>query len=157
MCADIALYHHEKVDGSGYPKKIKLDQIPLSARIVALADVYDALTSDRPYRAALPANEAIEFLLGHANQQLDEMLVKSFIKLIIPYPVGTLVKLSNGDIGIVERLYENFPLRPVVKVIKQLATTVEMVEIDLMKEQNIVIEGVQYELPNYSVGKYVRE
>lgn len=153
----IVLQHHEWIDGSGYPHGLTGDNIHQLSKIVAIADVYDALTSDRPYRAALPPNEAIEFLLGHANQQLDQNLVKNFIKLIIPYPVGTLVKLSNGEIGIVERLYENFPLRPVVKVIKQLATTVEMIEIDLMKEQNIVIEGVQYELPNYSVGKYVRE
>ncbi len=153
----IVLQHHEWINGTGYPHGLTGMNIHDLSKIVAIADVYDALTSDRPYRAALPPNEAIEFLLGHANQQLDENLVKSFIKLIIPYPVGTLVKLSNGDIGIVDRLYENFPLRPVVKVIKQLATTVEMVEIDLMKEQNIVIEGVQYELPNYSVGKYVRE
>ncbi|WP_430883881.1 HD-GYP domain-containing protein [Fusibacter sp. JL216-2] len=153
----IVLQHHEWINGSGYPHGLTADNIHHLSKIVAIADVYDALTSDRPYRAALPANEAIEFLLGHANQQLDENLVKSFIKLIIPYPVGTLVKLSNGEIGLVERLYENFPLRPVIKVIRQLATTVEMVEIDLMKEQNIVIEGVQYELPNYSVGKYVKE
>jgi len=153
----IVLQHHEWVNGNGYPHGLTGMNIHELSKIVAIADVYDALTSDRPHRAALPPNEAIEFLLGHANQQLDQELVKSFIKLIIPYPVGTLVKLSNGDIGIVERLYENFPLRPVVKVIKQLATRVDMVELDLMQEQNIVIEGVQYELPNYSVGRYVRE
>lgn len=152
----IVLQHHEWIDGSGYPHGLSGMNIHHLSKIVAIADVYDALTSDRPHRQALPPNEAIEFLLGHANQQLDQNLVKSFIKLIIPYPVGTLVKLSNGEIGIVERLYENFPLRPVVKVIKQLATRVDMIEIDLMKEQNIVIEGVQYELPNYNVGRYIK-
>lgn len=153
----IVLQHHEWMDGSGYPHGLTSTNIHPLSKIVAIADVYDALTSDRPHRQALPPNEAIEFLLGHANQQLDQELVKNFIKLIIPYPVGTLVRLSNGEIGVVERLYENFPLRPVVKIIRQLATTVEMIELDLMKEQNVVIEGVQYELPNYSVGKYVRE
>jgi len=153
----IVLQHHEWMNGSGYPHGLTSTNIHPLSKIVAIADVYDALTSDRPYRQALPPNEAIEFLLGHANQQLDEELVKRFIKLIIPYPVGTLVKLSNGEIGVVDRLYENFPLRPVVKVIKQLPATVEMIEFDLMKEQNVVIEGVQYELPNYSVGKYVRQ
>jgi len=153
----IVLQHHEWLDGTGYPHGLTGENIHHLSKIVAIADVYDALTSDRPYRAALPPNEAIEFLLGHANQQLDPELVKSFIKLIIPYPIGTLVKLSNGLIGVVERLYEDFPLRPVVKVIKQLATRVDVIEVDLMHEQNIVIEGVQYELPNYSVGKYIRE
>ena len=152
----IVLQHHEWLNGTGYPHGLTAMNIHPLSKIVAIADVYDALTSDRPYRQALPPNEAIEFLLGHANQQLDEDLVKHFIKLIIPYPVGTLVKLSNGEIGVVDRLYENFPLRPVVKVIRQLPATVEMIEFDLMKEQNVVIEGVQYELPNYSVGKYVR-
>lgn len=152
----IVLQHHEWINGSGYPHGLTEENIHPLSKVVAIADVYDALTSDRPYRAALPPNEAIEFLLGHANQQLDAELVKSFIKLIIPYPAGTLVKLSNGEIGVVERLYESFPLRPVVKVIRQLATTVEMIELDLMKEQNIVIDGVQYELPNHSVGHYVK-
>ncbi len=152
----IVLQHHEWLDGSGYPHGLTEDNIHQLSKIVAIADVYDALTSDRPYRPALPPSEAIEFLLGHANRQLDGPLVKSFIKLITPYPKGTLVKLSNGEIGIVEHLYENFPLRPVIKIIKQLATTVEMIEIDLMQEKNIVIEGVQYEIPNHSVGKYVK-
>ncbi len=152
----IVLQHHEWIDGSGYPHGLTGDNIHELSKIVAICDIYDALTSDRPYRPALPPSEALEFLLGHANRQLDESIVKAFIKLVIPYPKGTLVKLSNGEIGIVEHLYENFPLRPVVKVIRQLATTVEMIEVDLMKETNIVIVGVQYELPNHSVGKYVK-
>lgn len=152
----IVLQHHEWIDGSGYPHGLTGDNIHELSKIVSICDIYDALTSDRPYRAALPPSEALEFLLGHANRQLDESIVKAFIKLVIPYPKGTLVKLSNGEIGVVEHLYENFPLRPVVKVIRQLATTVEMIEVDLMKETNIVIEGVQYELPNHSVGKYVK-
>ena len=80
MCADIALYHHEKVDGSGYPKKIKLDQIPLSARITALADVYDALVCKRVYKDALTHSVAKSIILDGAGTHFDPTLVKTFLE-----------------------------------------------------------------------------
>ncbi len=73
-------YHHEKVDGRGYPEGLKGDNIPLLAKIVAVADTYDAMTTDRPYRRALSKEEALEELKRCAGTQFDENVVKAFIK-----------------------------------------------------------------------------
>lgn len=138
----IALQHHEQVDGKGYPKGLKGDDIYKLSKIVAITDVYDALTSDRPFRKAFSPNEAIEYIMANGNIKFDYEFVRKFVQKIIPYPVGTLVKLSNGEIGIVKRINEDFILRPVIEIIKGNKRIV-----DLMKEKNLVIKGIQYENP----------
>jgi putative two-component system response regulator len=75
----IALYHHERWDGTGYPKKLQRDEIPLSARIVCLVDTFDALTADRPYKKAYPADVAINIILAGKNRQFDPILVDLFM------------------------------------------------------------------------------
>lgn len=142
------LTHHEWIDGSGYPNGSTGDKIPLLGRIIAICDVYDALTSDRPYRPAYPANVAIEYMLAMSINQLDAEIVKKFVKMIIPYPVGTLVKLSNNEVGVVESVPVEFPLRPVVKVVVQSGRGVELYNRDLLKERNILISGVEHEYMN---------
>ncbi|WP_394127490.1 HD domain-containing phosphohydrolase [Vibrio hepatarius] len=79
MAQEIALYHHEKWDGSGYPHGLKGEEIPLSARIVAIADVFDALTSERPYKKAWPTEKAIALLEEEAGAHFDPNLVPIFI------------------------------------------------------------------------------
>jgi PAS domain S-box-containing protein len=79
---DIPLYHHERWDGSGYPHGLKEEQIPLSARIFAVADVYDALTSDRPYRPARSHEEAIEYIRDQRGRHFDPKVVESFLGMI---------------------------------------------------------------------------
>jgi HD-GYP domain len=108
--------HHEKFDGTGYPNKKKGHKISLFGRIIAVADVYDALTSDRVYRKGLPPSEAMEFIMGGAGLQFDPEIVQIFVKKVAPYPLGTCVELSNGMIGIVIANYEDCCLRPSVKV-----------------------------------------
>ena len=81
MGALIALGHHEKVDGSGYPNGLVGDHIPLPARIVAVADVYDALTSVRPYKEAWPSEKAFEFIEDHKDSHLDAELVSAFLRM----------------------------------------------------------------------------
>ena len=84
--ADVIRHHHERCDGSGYPDGLAAAAIPRGARIVAVADVYDALTSDRPYRAALPHAAAVEHLIGQAGRTLDEEVVAAFIGLVRDAP-----------------------------------------------------------------------
>ncbi|MEW5828775.1 MAG: HD domain-containing phosphohydrolase [Chloroflexota bacterium] len=79
---DIPLYHHERWDGSGYPYGLAGDQIPLSAQLFAVVDVYDALTSDRPYRAAWPRSQAIAYLREQAGIQFSPLVVKHFLELL---------------------------------------------------------------------------
>lgn len=80
VAAEIASSHHERWDGTGYPKGLKGDQIPLSGRIAAVADVFDALTSDRPYKQAWPAGRAIAYLRENAGRQFDPACVKAFVE-----------------------------------------------------------------------------
>jgi len=152
----ITLQHHERIDGTGYPAGLKGDKINKLAKIVSIADVYDAITSDRPYKKADPPSEAIEFIMGSAGRFFDFHMAKAFLRRIVPYPVGTLVKLSNGQIGIVDEINESFLLRPKIRIIKQLATTVKFEYVDLLSQPSIVIEGIQYEIPNLSVQNYLK-
>jgi putative two-component system response regulator len=79
LAAEIALTHHEKVDGSGYPHGLDADRIPIAGRIVAVADVYDALTSDRPYRDALSVDEAVEIMVAERGTHFDADLLDLFL------------------------------------------------------------------------------
>lgn len=78
MARDVALYHHEKWDGSGYPRGLKGENIPIAARIVALADVFDALTSERPYKKAWPVKQATDLIREQSGQHFDPQLVQAF-------------------------------------------------------------------------------
>jgi putative nucleotidyltransferase with HDIG domain len=79
---DIPYCHHEKWNGTGYPRGLKGDEIPLAARIFAVVDVWDALTSDRPYRKALPPEQVIEFILEESGQHFDAQVVDAFMILL---------------------------------------------------------------------------
>ena len=111
------LDHHEKYDGTGYPNNKVGEDISLFGRIIAIADVYDALTSDRPYkRSSLPAN-VIEYIMGGPGSHFDFDLVNIFIKKVAAYPVGTCVKLNNGQSGIVVENYPDSSTRPKIRIL----------------------------------------
>ena len=143
----VALQHHEKMDGKGYPDNIKSKSINRFARIVAIADVYDALTSDRPYRKAMSPNDAVEYILAHGDTQFDYEMVKAFFKAVVPYPPGTLVKLNTGDIGVVTAVFPNFGLRPEIKIIKSGASSNSKLIgsiISLVDQLDIVINNIEF-------------
>lgn len=144
----IVYQHHEWMNGEGYPMQLKGDEITQLARIVAICDMYDALTSDRPFRKALEPQEANEYLLASSMKHLDPELVKKFIKIIVPYPVGTVVKLSNREIGVVVDIDMEYPLRPKVRVVKQQGRKVKLYTRDLMEENNLLIQSIEYEIPD---------
>lgn len=130
------LDHHERPDGLGYPEGKIESQISRLGSIISVADVYDALTSNRPYRKAWPPAEAIEYIMGSINSQFSENIVNSFLKKVAPYPVGTMVKLSNGAVGIVMKNYNDMTLRPKIKIIKEFEKDVEPYIIDLKYDAN---------------------
>ncbi|WP_170834811.1 HD-GYP domain-containing protein [Natronincola peptidivorans] len=109
--------HHERYDGTGYPNRLWGNNIHIFPRIVAICDVYDALTSNRVYRNGIPIHQAIEYLIAMGNHQFDYNLVKVFLKNICIYPVGTLVKLQTGESGVVIHTDENWPTRPIIEII----------------------------------------
>jgi len=142
----IALQHQERYDGSGYPQGLKGDKINKLAQIASVADVYDALTSDRPYRRALPPHEAIEYIMGSGGRYFDMDLVMAFLKKIIPFPVGTIVKLSNGFIGTVEKINSEMILKPIIKVFRNKNEDILPFLCDLSKEKSVVISDVVYDV-----------
>ncbi len=112
---DIILHHHEKSDGTGYPDGLSGEDLSLPSRIVAVADVYDALTSTRSYRPRMLPHESIEYLFVDAcRKHLDEEMVTAFIHGVAVYPVGTKVELTNGKRGHVVGFPEYFPMRPTI-------------------------------------------
>lgn len=111
------LHHHERWNGSGYPDGLTGNDISLFGRIVAIADVYDALVSNRPFRPAVVPCEAFEYIMANGGILFDPDLVKIFTRKVAAYPVGTKVTLSNGQNGFVKQNYSDCSLRPVVKVI----------------------------------------
>lgn len=138
------LDHHEKFDGSGYPNAKAESDISIFGRIIAVADVYDALTSERPYRDALSPSESMEYIIANAGQMFDPDVVQLFIRKVAPYPVGTTVELSNGCTAIVLENFESFCLRPRVRVFKEGVNDVDPYELDLHSDYsalNIVIKG----------------
>ncbi len=138
----VVLQHHERYDGTGYPKGLKGADIHLYGQVGAIADVYDAMTSDRSYRKRLLPHEAIEFLMGNGDRYFSLELVTTFVASIAPYPVGTIVKLSTGESAIVTEVDMSFATRPNVRVIadasgQDLATAGPTLE--LKKERAIAI------------------
>ncbi|PMJ91549.1 HD-GYP domain-containing protein [Vibrio sp. 10N.261.55.A7] len=112
---DVCLMHHEKLDGNGYPRGLKGDQIPQHARMVCIIDIYDALTADRCYKKGMSSAEAFKIILGLTPNHLDADLVYKFINSIGVYPVGSIVELSDGKVGIVWSSNAAQPLKPEVK------------------------------------------
>lgn len=114
---DIALSHHERLDGTGYPRKLKSSEIQVPARIVAIADVYDALTTDRVYRKKMMPHDVLDYMLSLGGKQFDKSLLDAFVRHVAYYPVGTAVILNSGEKGLVSEYNPYFPNRPVVRVV----------------------------------------
>jgi HD-GYP domain-containing protein (c-di-GMP phosphodiesterase class II) len=113
----VALQHHEQYGGCGYPNGLSKDGIHIYGRIAGVADVYDALTSDRPYRSSMLPSDAIEYIMSGYNTLFDPKIVEALTKKIAPYPMGTCVRLSTGQTGIVVKNYQDTSLRPQIKLI----------------------------------------
>lgn len=114
VSANIAYQHHERLDGSGYPRNLPQEMILEVARIVAVADVYDAMTSERVYRRALSPSQAISYLRSNAGHLFDPMAVAALVKSVAEYPVGAVVRLNDGHFAVVSRINPEDGRRPYV-------------------------------------------
>jgi putative nucleotidyltransferase with HDIG domain len=113
---DVCLHHHEKTDGSGYPKGLPDDQISLFAKMGAVCDVYDAITSNRPYKAGWDPAESLRKMAEWQDGHFDLRVFQAFVKSLGIYPIGSLVRLNSGKIGVVIEQSERSLTTPVVKV-----------------------------------------
>lgn len=125
----VILMHHEQYNGNGYPVALSGDEIHLFGRIVCVADVYDALISDRPYRRAMLPSDAMEYIMSGYNTMFDPVIVDAFTRKVAPYPVGTCVKLSSGDTGIVVKNFESACMRPKVRIIRDNQPTSDFLDL----------------------------
>ena len=116
IALDVVLHHHEKTDGSGYPKRLKNADISRFAKMGAICDVYDAITSNRPYKSGWDPAESLRKMAEWSNGHFDPSIFQAFVKSLGIYPIGSLIRLNSGRLGIVIEQAEKSLLTPRIKV-----------------------------------------
>jgi putative nucleotidyltransferase with HDIG domain len=132
----VTAHHHERLDGTGYPDGLKGDQISFFGQMAAVVDIYDALTSERCYKRSMLPTQALRKLFEWSHSYLNKELVEKFIAHVGIYPIGTLVRLRSGFLGVVIRHGEKGLLYPVVRAVYNTRKEVQIVpfNIDLSKK-----------------------
>lgn len=119
VSAHCALQHHERYDGTGYPRQLADKHIHEYARIVAIADVYDALISPRPFRKSYTPSDATEFLFASGNSYFDLDLLKMFLQHVAIYPIASTVQLNTGYVGVVSNVNPLAVNRPTIRILQE--------------------------------------
>lgn len=148
ISAHCALQHHERLDGSGYPRGIKGDELHDFAKLLGIVDTFDAMTTHRVYKKAALPHEAVEVLYAGAGKLYDFDMINVFRDRIAIYPPGTTVELNTGEVGIVVDINASLPHRPIVRVILDADKNEihDMYEIDLSKKLNVMITNVNEDI-----------
>ncbi|MBC9784607.1 HD-GYP domain-containing protein [Heliobacterium chlorum] len=147
FAAHVAYQHQERFDGSGYPRQLKGTEIHEYARIVAIADMYDALVADRIYRKGYLPYQAHEIILAASARELDPTISQIFLQNIAIYPIGSTVQLNTGDIGVVVDVNKIHQSRPVVRLIYDHSGKLlsRPYELDLTRHLTVFVEKVLFE------------
>lgn len=139
----IVLQHHERWDGEGYPRKLKGAEIDILARIVSVADAFEAMISEKPYRNSMIGYQAMKHLMSDNGRRFDPDVLKAFLQSMGVYPVGSLVLLNNSAIARVVENHAQAPLRPKIRLLVDATGTVfqehEGSMLDLLKEKALFI------------------
>lgn len=149
--------HHERIDGSGYPRGLVGDEISEYARIAAIVDAYDAMTSNRSHKESITPTQALKRLTAAEN--LDQDLVKQFIQCIGVHPVGSLVRLKSGKLGIVSKINPKDPVSPHVMTFYSVTSQHfnEVKRIDLSLYEDEIVSGVRPEEFSLNLPKFFRD
>lgn len=142
----IVLQHHERCDGMGYPDGLLQKDILDLSSIVAVADAYDNLSTDLPGKRAMFPSDVLEYLMANAGTKFDYNIVNVFCRVVIPFPNGTIIELSTGEVAKVEETVPNFPLRPIVRIIQSNRVSRIGQRVSLLQELSLVITSIKYEL-----------
>ena len=142
----IVLQHHERADGKGYPDGLMQKDILELSSIVSIADAYDNLSTDIPGKRAMFPSDVLEYLMSNAGTKFDYNIVSVFCRIVIPFPKGTIVELSTGEIARVEETIPNYPLRPIVRIIQSKRVSRVGDRVSLLEELSVVITSIKYEL-----------
>jgi HD-GYP domain-containing protein (c-di-GMP phosphodiesterase class II) len=134
---DVCLHHHEKIDGTGYPERLGGDGVSLMARMGAVCDIYDAITSNRPYKPGWDPAESLKRMAEWVGGHLDSRVFQAFVRSLGIYPIGSLVLLSSGKLAVVVDQSKASLLKPVVKTVFSTKTS-----------ERVVPEVIDLSLPN---------
>ena len=141
VAMDVCLHHHEKVNGKGYPHKLQADEISLFAKMGAVCDVYDAITSNRPYKAGWEPGISMQRMAQWVDH-FDDMVFKAFVKSVGIYPIGSMVKLKSGRLAVVVDQSPKSLLTPLIKVFFSTASKsrikIEVIDLSAPGEQDSI-------------------
>ena len=153
---EVALSHHERVDGKGYPRNIPQERVSRFAKIVSIIDAYDAITSDRPHKEGKSPSYAFKILNNYKGVKFDEYLVSEFVKWMGVMPVGSLVEMATGEVGIVLKNCLQQKLRPKVLLVTDERKKQGFQKIVDLSQMDLHASGQEYRvksvLPNSSFG-----
>ncbi|WP_042165040.1 HD-GYP domain-containing protein, partial [Paenibacillus gorillae] len=147
IVAHCAFQHHERLDGSGYPRGIKGGEIHDYAKWIGLVDSYDAMTTNRVYRSPMLPHQAIELLYAGTGTLYEQHMVQLFRDKVAIYPIGITVTLHTGESGVVIDFNTAYPHRPIIRILNNEAgeTLAVPYEVDLSKQLSTMIVGVNGE------------
>ncbi|MCL2765297.1 MAG: HD-GYP domain-containing protein [Treponema sp.] len=140
----IALHHHERWDGKGYPDKLMGNAIDIGARIVSVADAFEAMVSKKSYRNSMVGYQAIKNLLSDNARRFDPSVISAFTKIMGIYPIGSILRLNDGSIARVVNIHTSAPLRPVVQMLvdnkDNVLSATKVTIINLLEDKTLFIK-----------------
>ena len=136
---DVALSHHERIDGHGYPRQLAGNSISRYSKIIAIVDAYDAMTADRCYQSARTSTEAIKIIYKERGQHFDEQLALKFLQTVGLYPAGSIVELHSGEVGMV--IEANPRLRHLPRIVMLRDHNKEPVAKEVMVDLSLIEKG----------------
>lgn len=154
-----AAQHHERLDGSGYPEGLKGEEISVYGRMVAITDIYDAITADRVYHRGLAPSHGLKKLVEWSGDHLDPELVRQFIRCVGLYPIGSLVLLESRKLGVVTETNDDDQRLPVVRIVydtdRQAPVVVETLDLARSSNQDRIIRAVDPALYNLDIREFL--